>query len=117
MGGAAHGPNECVIMKALNFALVVVPVGDMCGSEKSLTGFLFALDACDLEESFRRVVEEPRERGSFGRVLARVDAGGLIVVAQLDGIFSCAGKVRPMRRNKQISESDSESFKAEVPAQ
>lgn len=50
MGGAAHGPNECVIMKALNFALVVVPVGDMCGSEKSLTGFLFALDACDLEE-------------------------------------------------------------------
>ena len=104
--------NECVTTKALSLSLVVVPVGDVCGSEESLTGFFFAFDVGDLEEPFRRVVEEPRECGSFGRVLARVDAGRLVVVAQLDGIFARAGTVRPMRRDKQISESDSESFKA-----
>ena len=63
------------------------------------------------------MVEEPRECGSFGRVLARVDAGGLVVVVQLDGIFGRAGTVRPMRCDKQISGSDSELFEASVPAQ
>ena len=51
--------SECVTAKALSLALVVVPVGDVCGSEESLTGFFFALDACDLEELLGRVVQEP----------------------------------------------------------
>lgn len=55
--------SECVSAKALSLALVVVPVGDVCGSEESLTGFFFALDACDLEEALGRVVEEPCQVG------------------------------------------------------
>ena len=51
--------NECVTAKALSLALVVVPVGDVRGSEESLAGFFFALDACDLEEVLGRVVQEP----------------------------------------------------------
>lgn len=51
--------SECVTAEALSLSLVVVPVGDVCGSEESLTGFFFALDACDLEEVLGRVVQEP----------------------------------------------------------
>ena len=55
--------NECVTAKALGLALVVVPVGDMRGSEKRLAGFLVVLDVGDLEEVLGRVVQEPGEIG------------------------------------------------------
>lgn len=72
--------SECVTAEALSLALVVVSVGDMRGSEESLTGFFFALDACDLEEALGRVVQEPCQVGGFVRPFACEDTGGLIVM-------------------------------------
>ena len=91
--------------------------GDAWHAEQGLVDFFGAFDVGDLEEPFGRLVEEPGQRGGFGRVLARVDAGGLVVVAQLDGVFGRAGTVRPMGCDEQLLESDSELFEASVPAQ
>lgn len=91
--------------------------GDAGHAEQGLVDFFGASDVGDLEEPFGRVVEEPGQRGGFGRILPHEDAGGLVVVAQLDGVVGRAGKVRPMGCDEQLLESDSELFEASVPAQ
>lgn len=65
--------------------------GDAGHAEQGLADFFGAFDVGDLEEPFGRVIEEPGQRGGFGRILPREDAGGLVVVAQLDGVVGRAG--------------------------
>lgn len=101
----------------LNLALVVVPVGDVCGSEESLTGFFFALDACDLEEMLGRVVQEPCQVGGFARPFACEHTGGLIVVTQLKGVLIGAGPAGPVRRDQQLPKPDAQWLEVEAPSQ
>ena len=61
----------------------------MCGSEEGLAGFLDVLDVGDFEEAFGRVVEEPGQLGGNVGPFVCEDAGGLIIVAQLEGTDRC----------------------------
>ena len=109
--------SECVTAEALSLALVVVSVGDMRGSEESLTGFFFALDACDLEEALGRVVQEPCQVGGFVRPFACEDTGGLIVVTQLKGVLIGAGPVGPVWCDQKLTKTDAQWLEVEAIAQ
>ena len=78
----------------------------MCGSEEGLAGLLDVLDVGDFEEAFGCVVEEPGQLGGFVGPFANKDAGGLIVVAQFEGVLIVAGSVGLVRCDQHVPISD-----------